>query len=214
MRQIIFWRHGRTVWNAEQRFQGQTDIELDELGQEQAKRAAAMLATLKPTNIISSDLKRARDTANELAKIVNLEPMIDERLRETYAGAWQGMTRTELEAQFADELEKWAAAVDIRPGGNGETRLEVAVRTQAAIEDALREVPSDGILVVASHGGATRVAICSMLGLPVEHWTTIGVLGNCAWAVLQETKGNYGSTWRLHEFNAGTLPEPTFADDR
>ena len=214
MRQIIFWRHGRTVWNAEQRFQGQTDIDLDATGRAQAARAAGMLATLQPTHIITSDLRRASDTADELAKIINLTPVKDERLRETYAGNWQGMTRTELEAQYADELEQWAAAVDIRPGSTGETRLEVAVRTTAAINEALQDVPEDGILVVASHGGAARVAICSLLELPVEHWTTIGVLGNCAWAVLQETKGNYGSRWRLHEFNAGTLPEPTFADDR
>lgn len=214
MRQIVFWRHGRTVWNAEQRFQGQLDIDLDDIGREQAARAAAMLATLRPTNIVSSDLKRAHDTAKSLGDLVGIEPTLDEGLRETYAGIWQGMTRKEIEAQYGDEMEQWAAAVNIRPGGDGETRLEVSERMVAAIERALVHVPENGMLVVVSHGGATRVGIGAMLGLPQEYWTTLGVLGNCAWAVLQEQPGNYGSKWRLHEFNAGTLPEPTFADDR
>lgn len=213
MRQLIFWRHGRTVWNAEQRFQGQTDIDLDDLGRSQAKRAAAMLATLQPTNIITSDLKRASDTAQALADIVGIEPIKDVGLRETYAGSWQGLTRPELEAQYADELAQWAAAIDIRPGGDGETRLEVGDRVQKAIERHLKDVPEDGTMVIVCHGGAARVGVCAMLGLPHDQWTVIGVLGNCSWAILQETKSEYGSPWRLHEYNAGTLPEPTFADD-
>ena len=67
-RKIVFWRHGRTPWNAEQRFQGQTDIDLDDVGTGQALRAAGMLATLEPSMIIASDLLRARATAQPLAR--------------------------------------------------------------------------------------------------------------------------------------------------
>ncbi|MSW86630.1 MAG: histidine phosphatase family protein, partial [Actinobacteria bacterium] len=67
MRRIVLWRHGRTSWNSERRFQGQTDISLDDVGREQAANAARLLTGLKPTAIISSDLERAVDTAGELS---------------------------------------------------------------------------------------------------------------------------------------------------
>ena len=66
-RRIILWRHGRTAWNAERRFQGQTDIPLDDTGMAQAARAAKVLARLHPNRIHSSDLSRARATADARA---------------------------------------------------------------------------------------------------------------------------------------------------
>jgi broad specificity phosphatase PhoE len=92
-RKIVFWRHGRTPWNAEQRFQGQTDIDLDDVGTGQALRAAGMLATLEPSMIIASDLLRARATAQPLARILGLEVHLDAGLRETFAGEWEGLRR-------------------------------------------------------------------------------------------------------------------------
>ena len=61
-RRIVFWRHGRTAWNAESRFQGQTDVPLDDAGREQAALAAAALARLQPARIVASDLARAMAT--------------------------------------------------------------------------------------------------------------------------------------------------------
>ena len=66
-RRLVLWRHGRTAWNAEGRAQGQRDVPLDEVGVGQAREAAARLASLRPTAIVSSDLCRAADTAAELA---------------------------------------------------------------------------------------------------------------------------------------------------
>ena len=71
-RRLVFWRHGRTTWNAEQRFQGQTDIPLDDTGLAQAARAAKVLARLKPSLIVSSDLSRARATAQQLADLTEV----------------------------------------------------------------------------------------------------------------------------------------------
>ena len=87
-RRIIFWRHGRTEWNAERRFQGQTDVPLDDLGRKQAAHAAQLLSGLEPDGIVSSDLSRARETAEALAVLTGLSVVTDERLRETYAGQW------------------------------------------------------------------------------------------------------------------------------
>ena len=87
----MIWRHGRTSWNAEHRFQGQTDVDLDDVGVAQALRAASMLASLGPSSIVASDLRRTRATAEPLSEITGLDVRYDERLRETFAGEWEGL---------------------------------------------------------------------------------------------------------------------------
>ena len=213
MRRIVLWRHGRTSWNAERRFQGQTDISLDDVGRTQAANAARLLTGLKPTAIISSDLERAVDTAGELSALTGVPVRIDVRLRETYAGDWEGMVWGDIESRYTDEMARWVSDPYLRPGG-GETRVEVAERMTAAINEALADIGPDGTLVVTTHGGAARAGLGALLELPPEHWSILGVLTNCAWSVLVENTSGYGQTWRLQEYNAGTLPEPALGDDR
>lgn len=196
------------------RFQGQTDIPLDEVGLAQAERAAAMLASLQPSVVISSDLRRAHQTAFALARHVGVDVSTDERLRETFAGDWEGLTRDVLESQYGPELAAWSAFSDVRPGGHGETRIEVADRMEAAVNDALTRLEAGQTMVVATHGGAARTVIGRLLALPHETWGALGVLTNCSWSVLVENNSGQGSQWRLQEYNAGTLPEPALGDDR
>ncbi|MEL0148250.1 MAG: histidine phosphatase family protein, partial [Actinomycetota bacterium] len=103
-RQIILWRHGRTSWNAERRFQGQSDIELDDEGRAQAERAAELLAYLEPDRIIASDLARAWATAQALSARTGVQVRADARLRETFAGEWEGLSRAELLERCGDEV--------------------------------------------------------------------------------------------------------------
>jgi len=213
MRRIVLWRHGRTSWNADRRFQGQTDISLDDVGREQAANAARLLTGLRPTAIISSDLERAADTAAELSTLTGIPVRIDARLRETYAGDWEGMVWGDIESRYTDEMARWVSDPYLRPGG-GETRVEVAARMTEAIADALADLGPDGTLVVTTHGGAARAGLGALLELPPEHWSILGVLTNCAWSVLVENTSGYGQMWRLQEYNAGTLPEPALGDDR
>ncbi|MBM3686708.1 MAG: histidine phosphatase family protein, partial [Actinobacteria bacterium] len=116
MRRIAIWRHGRTSWNAEQRFQGQTDIALDDLGLIQARRAAAMLASLPPSAIICSDLLRTQQTAAPLVELTGIAPVLDKGLRETYAGEWEGKTRPVLLKEYGDDLHRWSADPHMRAG--------------------------------------------------------------------------------------------------
>jgi len=205
----VLWRHGRTAWNDDRRFQGQTDIELDEHGRRQARRTARLLAALPPAALVSSDLVRAQSTAAELATLTGLPVRLDERLRETFAGRWEGLLAPEIEADDAATWQAWQAGDPaVRPGG-GETRAEVADRACAAVADALPHVPTAGVLVVATHGGTARALIGRLLGLPEEEWHVLGGLANCSWSVLAE--GAYG--WRLEEHNAGRLPEPVVGTD-
>lgn len=219
----MLWRHGRTSWNLERRFQGQSDVPLDETGRSQARAAAKQLALLPPDRIVSSDLQRARVTAEALAALSGLSVAEDLRLRETYAGAWEGLDREALQRDHADDLAAWAAGSDLRPGG-GERRTEVAARMVAAIDDAMVGMPEGGTLVVVTHGGSARAAVGQLLGLRPEDWAILGVLTNCAWTVLQQRYdpeapatdgGEAGAVrWRLEEYNARSLPETAFADDR
>jgi probable phosphoglycerate mutase len=205
----VLWRHGQTAWNAELRFQGQTDVDLDATGQEQAERAARMLAALKPAAIVSSDLRRAADTAAALAAVTGLEVTHDRGLRETYAGQWEGLRRPEIKERFGAELAAWSAGEDVRPGG-GESRSEVADRATEALERALDRIEDRATLVAVTHGGATRVAIGRLLGMPQTLWGALGPLSNCSWSVLEENR----TRWRLLEHNAGSLPEPVLGDER
>ena len=212
-RKVVFWRHGRTEWNAQRRFQGQTDIPLDEVGLEQASDAARLLVGVRPTRIISSDLSRAASTASALAELVNLDVRTFAGLRETNAGTWEGQTREVLIANHGDELAAWAAGSNLRPGG-GETRTEVAQRVIDVINEELTTINERETLVVVTHGGSARAAIAMMMELPPEHWAALGVLSNCAWSVLSEKDSQFGPAWRLQEYNAKSLPVPALGDDR
>jgi glucosyl-3-phosphoglycerate phosphatase len=207
-RRLVLWRHGRTVWNAEGRFQGQLDIPLDETGRAQAEAAARRLAALAPGVIVASDLGRAVETATPLAKLTGLDVATDPDLRETFLGEWQGMTLPEVAGRFPDEVEAWHHGRLVRRGG-GELETEVAERVERAVERALETVQPDGTLVVVSHGSALRVGIGRLVGLPAEHWKSLGALANCSWSVL----GDAVAGWRLAEHNAGSLPEPVLGDD-
>ncbi|GII87252.1 phosphoglycerate mutase [Sphaerisporangium siamense] len=202
-RRVVFWRHGQTLWNVEHRFQGHTDIPLDETGLAQAARAAALLAALRPSLIVSSHLRRAQDTASALGALAGLDVKVDKDLRERGGGEWEGLTRAEIAAGWPAEYAAWEA-----PGG--EEVSEVADRVVAATRRWLAHLEDGGLMVVASHGAAIRLGLARLLGLPEGLWSILGGLGNCAWSVVHE--GTSG--WRLLEHNAGTLPEPVNSDDR
>ncbi|MFP8906082.1 histidine phosphatase family protein [Streptomyces atacamensis] len=207
-RRIVLWRHGQTAWNLERRFQGTTDIELTGAGLEQARRSARLLAALRPDAIIASDLKRAVDTAAELAAITGLEVTRYESLRETYAGVWQGLTHEEIVERHGEEYAAWKRGEPVRRGG-GELETEVADRAAPVVERNAEKLPDGGVLVVVSHGGTIRTTIGRLLGLEPSSWESLGGLTNCCWSVLGE--GARG--WRLLEHNAGTLPQPVLGDD-
>ncbi|NUS16147.1 MAG: histidine phosphatase family protein [Streptomyces sp.] len=207
-RRIVLWRHGQTEWNLEQRFQGTTDIRLTEAGVAQARRAARLLAALRPDAIISSDLSRAAATAAELSALTGLPVTHHKSLQETYAGHWQGLTHEEIVGRYGDQYAAWKRGEPVRRGG-GELETEVADRAAPVVQAAADELADGGVLVVVSHGGTIRTTIGRLLGLAPATWESLGGLSNCCWSVLGE--GARG--WRLTEHNAGTLPEPVLGDD-
>ena len=214
-RRIVFWRHGRTDWNAAGRFQGQTDIPLNEDGRAQAQNAALRLASLGPDAIVSSDLERTRATAEALSAVTGLPLALDAGLRETNAGQWQGHTFDAIRALDGETLHRWEDGDVHVPAGGAETRLDVAARVRRAVDRALRDLPADGTLVVVSHGGAIRVGLAELLGLPHGLWGALSGLANCSWSVLEERRPHADGAvrWRLGEHNAGTLPVPVTLEE-
>ncbi|GHF35478.1 phosphoglycerate mutase [Streptomyces mashuensis] len=174
----------------------------------QARRAARLLAALKPHAIVASDLRRARDTAAELATVTGLKVTTHPALRETYAGEWQGLTHEEIAGRFGEQYAAWKRGEPVRRGG-GELETEVADRAAPVVLDHAGRLPDGGTLVVVSHGGTIRTTIGRLLGLESRSWEALGGLTNCCWSVLGE--GARG--WRLLEHNAGSLPEPVLGDD-
>jgi glucosyl-3-phosphoglycerate phosphatase len=202
-RKIVLWRHGQTVWNVEHRFQGTTDIPLDETGVTQAERSARLLAALEPDAIVASPLRRAAATAEALGRITGLTITHDPDLVERHGGAWEGLTGHEIRTRYPSEHAIWQPP-------DGEKVEDVAKRFGAALERALERIPEGGLLVLVSHGAAIRIGMLNWLGFPEELWSRFGGLSNCSWSVLEE--GRIG--WRILEHNAGTLPEPVLSDDR
>lgn len=219
-RRVVFWRHGRTSWNAARRFQGQRDIPLDEVGLGQAARAATLLAGKflseadagAKVRIVSSDLLRAAHTADALAQYTAGTVARDARLRETFGGAWEGLTFDAITAAYPVDIKAWERDTPGVRAGGGETRAEVAGRMVEAILEYAAQLPEDGTLVVTTHGGATRVALAKLLGLPEELWKTLSGLSNCHWSVVETTEKVSPEKalggWKLVEHNVGTLPEP------
>lgn len=211
-RRLVLWRHGRTAWNLEHRFQGQTDVPLDGVGVRQAQAAAGLLLALRPQLIVSSDLRRARDTAAALADRCGLAVATDPRLRETDGGAWEGKRREELLVSDPQAYRAWLAGEHIRPGGDGEGRSEVGQRVMAAIEQVTAGTDPGRTAVVVTHGGAARAVLAPLLNRPFEQVRFFSVMRNAAWSVFLES-GDVDNPWQVLEYNARSLPEPAAADD-
>jgi glucosyl-3-phosphoglycerate phosphatase len=205
---LVLWRHGQTPWNAERRFQGQSDVPLDETGRAQAERAARLLAGLRPDLIVSSDLSRAAGTAAALARLTGLEVTLDKDLRERHGGCWEGLTDSEIRTRYPVEHANWDPP-------DGESTTAVAERVAAALHRTAAALeaepdPAARLAVVVSHGAALRLGMARLLGMPDGLSGVLGPLSNCSWSVL----GRRRDRWRLLEHNAGTLPEPILSDDR
>jgi len=200
-RRVVFWRHGRTDWNAAGRFQGQSDSNLDEVGIAQAAAAAVELAKLRPTAIVSSDLRRAHNTALPLAQALDLEVVLDAGLRETFVGVWEGMHRSDIEREHTEDLQQWIGGMNIRPGLHGETRTEVAERVRQAVDRGLDMIGPGETLVCVTHGASAMSGIASLLDLPLEHWPIFWVMPNCSWSIVVEAQPFVQAAWRLEAYN-------------
>ncbi len=200
---LLLWRHGRTAWNAGGRFQGQHDVELDEVGLDQAETSAGALAALHPQVLYSSPLSRARQTAAALTRLTGLEATLVDELAEINVGSWVGLTPADL--GHDPEYVKAARGVDFRRSPTGETATEVGQRMAGAVR-GIADTHVGKRVVVASHGLAIRMGVGALLGWDFESTWWLGALRNCHWVELtvSEPLQEHGRRrWRLQAYNVG-----------
>lgn len=204
LRHLVLLRHGQTDFNAASRMQGHLDSQLTADGRAQAGVVAPEIAKLGPSLLLSSDLSRAADTADVVGAACGLPVTIDERLRETHLGRWQGRTVVEIEREWPGAIATWRSDPTWAPPG-GESRVEVVRRCTPVVEeldDALADVAGSDTAVLVAHGGMIAGVVCGLLGLPIESWPAIGGVGNCRWAALARRADH--RRWRLVGYNVGT----------
>lgn len=204
-RQLILLRHGQTHYNATDRMQGQLDTDLTELGRTQAKTAAAELAVRSPLRIISSDLRRAFDTAIALGDACELSVAADTRLRETHLGDWQGLTHHEVDDRAPGARAAWRADATMSPP-SGESRVDVAQRSVPVVRESIANLPewgsTDAPVVLVAHGGLIAALTAALLDLPVDRWPVLGGLSNTSWVQLSSSGEEESLGWRLDVWNA------------
>lgn len=187
MSRLVVVRHGRTVWNAEGRWQGQTDVPLDDTGREQAASLAAeIVARYSPSALYCSDLTRAADTAGFIARATGLTAVTDPALREIFTGEWEGLLATEIEARWPEDYRRWIGGEDFVRAGGAETRAEVAERTAAALDRIAAAEPERATTVVVGHGASLRAGAGRLVGLSMDAIPSLGSLRNCHWIELTD----------------------------
>jgi broad specificity phosphatase PhoE len=162
---LLLVRHGETDWNADGRLQGQTDRPLNDFGRRQARTLAEQLAGEELEAIYSSDLSRARETAEIVGERLDLPVELDPELREKDWGTWEGLTAVERDrVEFV-----------------GESAEEHRERTLRALRRIAERHPGDGRVLVVTHGGSIRRVQTAVLGLALP------VVENCGrWSLVCE----------------------------
>ncbi|MGH3583119.1 MAG: glucosyl-3-phosphoglycerate phosphatase, partial [Mycobacterium sp.] len=191
------------------------DTDLSDLGRDQAAAAAEVLAKRQPLVIVSSDLRRAFDTATTLAERAGLPVAVDTRLRETHLGDWQGLTHFEVDDVAPGARLEWRDDARWAPHG-GESRVDVAERSMPVVEELVAELSewgsdeagdaSDRPVVLVAHGGLIAALTAALLDLPVDNWPVLGGMGNASWVQLSGHSPNDAAAqeirWRLDVWNA------------
>jgi broad specificity phosphatase PhoE len=190
---VFLVRHGETASHAENRYLGRTDAPLTETGQIQAAELAGWSSRAKLTAIVSSTLRRARETANPSAALAGLAVRLDERLVELDFGKAEGLTAAEMRARFPQDR----AAFEVDPFGNplpgGENPVDALDRGRAALDDLVRTQPNGRILVV-THSTFLRILVCALVGLdPSRYRDALPAVRNVSGAVVRrDAVGRWG----------------------
>jgi probable phosphoglycerate mutase len=172
VRHLLLVRHGQSVWNAQDRWQGQADPPLSDLGAEQAREAARRMGDLQLSSVVASDLQRARRTAEILAEVLGMEVRLEPGLREIDVGDWVGLTRWEIKARWPRELADWSEGRRESPLG-GETRSHLVERSRSTLTRLAAEAAAGERMLVVTHAALIR-NLDRALGLPPESIPNLG----------------------------------------
>jgi broad specificity phosphatase PhoE len=207
-RRLVLVRHGQTAWNAVFRAQGHADISLDDTGRAQARRAAPHLAGLGPSRLWSSDLSRARETAEVIGAVAGLPVETDPRLREYDVGARSGLTTSEFAEQYPREHAAWLVHDESLLVPGEETSAQVRERVLPALRECLDALASGEVGVVVTHGACLKVGLLALLGWPPETSAGLRGMDNCGWTVIGEDDVRGGLRMVSYNETATIGPHP------
>jgi broad specificity phosphatase PhoE len=167
---LIFVRHGRTAWNDDGRCQGWEDVPLDAEGHHQAVKVADRLSSWRIDEIYTSDLARARETAEVLARVKGLPLQVERDLREVHFGACQGHTMADLAGtDLGTTWKAWKLGHRFEALPGGEHPCETLERVQRFLDPLIASL-DDRHVAIVGHGSTFRLVFSSLLGMPLERW--------------------------------------------
>jgi probable phosphoglycerate mutase len=173
-------RHGQTVWHAENRYTGSSDIALTPEGEAEAGRLADWAMAARPNAVYSSPLKRARRTAEPSAQALGLDVVEHRDLREVDFGLGEGLTRSEMRSRFPEALDAFLRAPAEHPLPEGERGLDAIARARPIV-DAMVEERRGGSVLLVVHSTLLRLLLCDLLDLePNRYRSLFPRVVNCA----------------------------------
>ena len=188
-------RHGESQANREGFFAGQTDVPLEEKGLFQARMTADFIvSSYTADKVYASDLRRAYDTGKAVADRLGLEAIPDSRLREIYAGKWQGRKFTDIIAQYSSDYQAWLTDIGNCVCTEGESVAQLGSRVLEALTDIARANPEKTV-VIATHATPIRVLQCLLGGHSLDHMKDIPWVSNASVTELTYNEG----IWKLEK---------------
>lgn len=173
MKRVMLVRHGETIWHAENRYAGRSDIELTPVGEAQAQQLAAWAAHADLNAVWSSPLLRAQCTAQAAADAAALSLQMDQRLIEIDFGRGEGLTSAEMHALFPAERAAFERDPVQHHLPGGEDPKVAAIRGMAALEDIAAALPAKGCALVVAHSTLLRLLLCRSLGLSLSRYRSV-----------------------------------------
>jgi broad specificity phosphatase PhoE len=199
--ELICVRHGRTAWNAVRRFQGRTDIPLDDEGRAQARALAAHLGRERFDVALASDLVRAAATAAAIGAACGVPIEAEPRLREMNFGVWEGLTWDEIVARTPELAGRPTSPRSQVPAG-GESFGDVCARIRPVLDGLAGRLPSDGRALIVSHAGIMHALLRIALDEPEGQALEVSLLP----ASIMRLRGDGVAPWRLEAVNEVAPP--------
>ena len=195
--ELVFVRHGQTAWNAERRFQGHTDIPLDEEGRAQAQGLALHLQPERFDVAVTSDLTRAATTAGLICAARDLVLETDVDLREMRFGAWEGLTWEGIVARWPALAAAHQTSPRTYTPENGESYDQLGERVMRALARVTARLEAEGRALIVSHAGVMHALVGGMLGAEAEASLRLRFLP----ASIMRAVGSPADGWRLSAVN-------------
>ncbi len=200
--ELVCVRHGRTAWNAQRRFQGRTDVPLDDEGRAQAQALAAHLAAERFDLALASDLSRAAATAAAIAEACGAIVVPEPRLREMRFGSWEGLTWSEIVARTPELAGQSPTAPSIYRPDDGESFDDVSERIRPVLAEVTARLGPSGRALLVSHAGVMHALLRVALEEPDEASLGVTFLP----ASIMRLSGDGSLPWRLDRVNEVAPP--------